>query len=49
MSTCTKTIERWFARHPKAREWAWFAVLWLGGLLAVTAVAYPIKWLMKSM
>lgn len=49
MNTCTKAMARWFAQHPKTREWAWFVTLWFGGLLAATALAYPIKWLIKSM
>lgn len=49
MNRCIKKLSNWFDHHPTLHQWAWFAVLWLGGLLAVTAVAYPIKWLMKNM
>jgi hypothetical protein len=42
-------VARWFARHPKAREWAWFVALWLGGLMAAVALATPIKLIIKSM
>lgn len=27
-----------------ARRLAWFAVLWLGGVAAVSLLAYAIKW-----
>lgn len=27
-----------------ARRLAWFAALWLGGVLAVSLLAYAIKW-----
>lgn len=45
MNTCIK----WFNSHSKAKQWAWFIALWCGGLFAVMAMAYPIKWLIKSM
>lgn len=28
---------------PTRRQWAWFALLWLGGVLAVGAVAWVIR------
>lgn len=46
MSTATNNLKNWLDNHPKAKQWTWFITLWLGGLLAVTAIAYPIKWLM---
>lgn len=49
MNICIKTMQEWLARHPAASQWLWFAVLWLGGLAAAMAVAYPIKWLIASM
>lgn len=48
MSIIIRRGRDWFARHPKARQWAWFVLLWCGGLLAVSAIAYPIKWAVKS-
>ena len=49
MSTVIKKAADWLACRPKAREWAWFVLLWLGGLFAVLAFAYPIKWVIRSM
>ena len=37
------TTTNWFARHPRARQWAWFVVLWLGGLSAVLLISTPIR------
>ncbi|HSC83272.1 MAG TPA: DUF2474 domain-containing protein [Pseudomonas sp.] len=31
-------------KQPLARRLAWFAALWLGGVLAVSLLAYAIKW-----
>jgi hypothetical protein len=45
MNRCTE----WLGRHPRARQWAWFAGLWLAGLGSVLALAYPIKFLMKTL
>ncbi|MBK9586535.1 MAG: hypothetical protein WBC26_11305 [Alphaproteobacteria bacterium] len=49
MNICIKSVNLWFERHPKAREWAWFFGLWFCGLLTTAFIAYPIKWLMKSL
>lgn len=49
MNTCIKSVRYWLDEHPKTKQWAWFVGLWLGGLMAVMAVAYPIKWIIKSM
>jgi len=38
----------WNRLSKKQRQWVWFAALWCGGLFAVTAMAYPIKWLIRS-
>ncbi len=46
MNTCTKD---WLTRHPRIREWIWFIVLWLGGLVSVLLIAYPIKWVIHNM
>lgn len=32
------------SKPPLARRLAWFAALWLGGVLAVGILAYAIKW-----
>jgi len=45
MNTCIK----WFQAHPKAKQWAWFAALWCGGLFVALAAAYPIKLLIRFM
>lgn len=31
----------------KTRQWLWFIFLWCMGLIAVIAIAYPIKLLIK--
>jgi hypothetical protein len=33
------------ARGPWSRL-GWFALYWLAGVLALTAVAYPLRWLL---
>jgi hypothetical protein len=30
----------------KKRQWLWFVLLWLGGLLATLALSYGYRWLM---
>ncbi len=32
------------SKQPLAKRLAWFAALWLGGVLAVSILAYAIKW-----
>lgn len=49
MSICTKpAIGNWLKAHPKTREWLWFVGLWCLGLAAVSAMAYPIKLLVRA-
>ena len=48
MNTCIKSVQTWFDQRPKLKQWAWFLILWLGGLMAVMAMAYPIKWLIET-
>jgi uncharacterized membrane protein len=31
----------------KQQQWAWFIVLWCGGLGAVLLLAYVIRWMMR--
>ncbi len=31
-------------KQPLAKRLAWFAILWLGGVAAVSLLAYAIKW-----
>lgn len=33
--------------YPTIKQWGWFAILWLAGLIVALSMAYPIKWLMK--
>lgn len=49
MNICIKPVRAWLNKHPKAKQWVWFGALWLGGLMTVMAVAYPIKWIIKNM
>lgn len=36
-------VQAWLAAHPKVKQWLWFITLWLGGLLCVSALTYPLK------
>ncbi len=47
MSTCINKIRGWLGRHEKTRQWLWFVMLWLSGLAAAMALAYPIKMIVK--
>ena len=49
MSIYIKKLQHWFNAHPKAKEWGWFIILWLGGLITVLLAAYPFKWLIKRL
>lgn len=49
IDTAMDTARAWIARHEGTRQWLWFIALWLGGLLAVSLVAYPIKGLIRFM
>jgi uncharacterized membrane protein len=49
MNTIINRITYWFNANPKAKQWGWFVALWLGGLISVMAMAYPIKWLIRSL
>lgn len=39
----------WVDAHPRLKQWLWFVVLWCAGLASVLVMAYPIKWVIKSM
>ncbi len=43
------TLTEWIGARPKLKQWLWFIALWCGGFLAVTAIAYPIKLLIRTM
>jgi uncharacterized membrane protein len=47
MKRFIERMEDWLEQHPKLRPWAWFAMLWLGGLLSVATVSYAIRWLLR--
>jgi uncharacterized membrane protein len=49
MNMAIKSVKNWLGQHPKTKQWAWFITLWFGGLMTVMVVAYPIKWIIKSM
>lgn len=49
MKQCIKSILIWFNSHPKIKEWTWFILLGVGGMLAFLIVAYPIKLLIRSL
>jgi len=35
------------ARPQRLQQWLWFVLLWLAGLLAVTVLAWPLRWLVR--
>jgi len=41
-------INKWLDAHPKAKQWLWFLALWLGGLVAVYVLTYPLKLLIRA-
>jgi hypothetical protein len=46
MNTLINGLE---STHPRLRQWLWFITLWLAGLVAVFALTYPIKWLIRML
>ncbi len=49
-TTIKERIKIWFSKQkPKTQQWIWFVLLWIGGLLTVTILTYPIRFLIKSM
>ncbi len=38
-----KLVISWLKRHPQIKQLLWFILLWIGGLLAVLLLTYPIK------
>ncbi len=30
------------------RQWLWFVALWAAGVIALLAIAMPIRWLLKT-
>lgn len=48
MNTCIKPMKAWLNKHPKTKQWAWFVILWVGGVMSAMTIAYPIKLLMKA-
>jgi hypothetical protein len=43
------SISLFLEKHPKAKEWLWFIVLWFLGLATVTILTYPIKLMIKAL
>ncbi len=39
-------VQFWLAQHPKIKQWLWFIILWIFGLVTVVVLTYPIKLLM---
>lgn len=39
------SIKLWLAERPKLKQWLWFIVLWVGGLVAITLLTYPLRYL----
>ncbi len=42
-----KLIISWLKRHPQVKQWLWFVVLWVGGLLAVLILTYQAKFIVN--
>lgn len=36
-------VASWLKRHSQIKQLLWFVILWVGGLLAVSILTYPIK------
>jgi hypothetical protein len=49
MNICIEKTRRWFVRHPKTSQWAWFCLLWFGGLTAALVLSMPFKLLIRAM
>lgn len=49
MNIRISSLHLWLENHPKTRQWFWFIGLWFGGLLMTSFIAYPIKWLLKTL
>ena len=41
-------IKNYIDAHPRIKQWGWFIILWFGGLLTAMCLAYPIKFLIKT-
>ncbi len=41
--TIRQAITSWLEGHPKTKQWLWFMCLWVGGLVTVVSLTYPIK------
>jgi uncharacterized membrane protein len=48
MNRCIKHINIFLSKHPKLKQWLWFAILWFGGLFAVYSMSMVIKLMMKN-
>lgn len=42
-----KLVVSWLKRHPQVKQWLWFFVLWVGGLLAVLILTYQAKFIVN--
>jgi hypothetical protein len=47
MKTSINLALKCLNEHPKIKQWGWFILLWLVGLMMALSIAYPIKWLMS--
>lgn len=48
MKECINKAKAWLQAHERTRQWLWFVGLWFAGLFAVLSIAYPIKFVIKS-
>ena len=48
MNLCIKQAKTWIEKHPKLKQWLWFALLWFGGLFTVYSMSLIIKLMMKN-
>jgi len=41
-------LRNWLdTRSKRQQQWFWFVALWLAGLLAVSLLAWPLRWLVR--
>lgn len=47
MNICINFLKKQLNDYPKIKQWGWFLILWIAGVMVAMSIAYPIKWLMK--
>ncbi|MDX2083415.1 MAG: hypothetical protein SFV53_05480 [Rickettsiales bacterium] len=49
MKILTKKVTSYLDNHKNLKQWLWFILLWLGGIISAFVLTYPIKLLIKFM